>query len=231
MVLPFSRAWLGLALLLLLVGGCVGQAGTDLPARPPVLVAIGASDAVGVGASDPAQRSWPVLLQQFLPAGTRLVNLGIAGARVADALEQGLPVALDANPDYVVLWIAVNDLVAGTPLPDYERDLNALLSQLATSTRARLFLANVPNLTALPRVLGRDPATLEETIAAWNAVIARAAATHGAVLVDLAADGGELAQNPTYLSADGFHPSDAGYRRIAERFWQAMATAGVPGRS
>src|SRR2546430_6304943 len=34
-------------------------------------VAIGASDSVGVGASDPARGSWPALVASRLPAGSR----------------------------------------------------------------------------------------------------------------------------------------------------------------
>jgi acyl-CoA thioesterase-1 len=214
----------------LLVVGCTGRETAPASAtRPPLLVAIGASDAVGVGASDPARTGWVPQLHQKMPPGTRLVNLGISGARVADAIAHELPIALDIDPDYVVIWIAVNDLVGGTPLPAYERDLNLLLAELSR-TRAKLFVANVPNLGALPGAAGRDPRQVAAVIDEWNAVVARAAERNGATVVDLAAGWQELAENPGYISADGFHPSDAGYRRIAELFWAAMEAAGAPGR-
>jgi lysophospholipase L1-like esterase len=216
------RVWLPIVAVALALVGCTGRDDPLAPSRPPVLVAIGASDAVGIGASDPARTGWVPQLHQKLPVGTRLVNLGIAGARIADALGHQLPVALDLAPDYVVIWVVVNDLVAGTPLVDYERDLDLLLGELGARTPARVFLANVPNLGALPVAAGQDQRQLAAVIAEWNAVIARVAARHGATVVDFADGWQELAANPGYVSDDGFHPSDAGYRRIAELFWAAM---------
>ncbi|GIW05903.1 MAG: hypothetical protein KatS3mg060_0708 [Dehalococcoidia bacterium] len=228
---PAFRLVVSALLVVVLLAGCtVPEAAPSAVARPPVLVAIGASDAVGVGASDPSRHGWVPQLHQKLPVGTRLVNLGISGARIADALAQELPVAVDVSPDYVVIWIAVNDLIAGTPLPAYERDLDLLLGELSTRTSARLFIANIPNLGALPAAAGLDQRQVAAVVAEWNTVIARVATEHGATVVDLAAGWQELADNPGYLSADGFHPSDEGYRRIADLFWVAMDAAGVPGR-
>jgi lysophospholipase L1-like esterase len=36
------------------------------------------------------------------------------------------------------------------------------------------------------------------------------------MLVDLYSGWAELAAHPDYISADGFHPSSAGYRRLAD---------------
>jgi len=46
-------------------------------------VAIGASDAVGMGAGDPATESWPAVLDTLLPQGSKLVNLGVTGITLA----------------------------------------------------------------------------------------------------------------------------------------------------
>ncbi|MFN8532998.1 MAG: GDSL-type esterase/lipase family protein [Dehalococcoidia bacterium] len=214
---------------------CTGrEAAPAAITRPPVLVAIGASDSVGVGASDPARTGWVPQLHQKLPPDTRLINLGISGAKVADALSQELPVALDVDPDDVVVWIAVNDLLGETPLPDYERDLDLLLGALTGRTRARVYVANVPNLGALPNAPGLaassgiNPARIARAVGEWNDVIARVVARHNATLVDLSAGWQELAENPGYISADGFHPSDDGYARLADLFWGVMQASGQP---
>ncbi|MCS6801588.1 MAG: GDSL-type esterase/lipase family protein [Chloroflexota bacterium] len=190
--------------------------------RPLVLVAIGASDAVGIGASDPARTGWVPQVHQQMPAGTQLRNLGQPGARIADAIVSQLPVALAASPDYVLIWLAVNDFLAGTPLSAYERDLDFLLRSLSEGTRAQVFIATIPHLGALPALAGRDQQQLARRVEEWNGVIARVAAANGAVVVDLARAWRDLAFSPDYVSADGFHPSDAGHRRIAELFWEAM---------
>lgn len=216
------RWWLAVVAVALALTACASRDDPSASGRPLVLVAIGASDAVGVGASDPERTGWVPQVHQKMPTGTRLVNLGIAGARIADVLVHQLPVALDVAPDYVVIWIVVNDLVAGTPLVEYERDLDHLLGELMARTSARVFLANVPNLGALPAAAGRDQRHLADVVGEWNAAIARVAVRHGATVVDFTDGWAELAANPGYVSDDGFHPSDAGYRRIAELFWTAM---------
>ena len=57
----------------------------------------------------------------------RLVNLGIPGIDVHEALELEVPVALDAHPDLITVWLAVNDLVDKVPLASYRDDLDTLL--------------------------------------------------------------------------------------------------------
>ena len=65
-------------------------------------------------------------------------------------------------------------------------------------------------------------------IDAYNAAIATLAANFpGRVtVVDLFTGSGPLVSTMT-VSADGFHPSDAGYALIADRFAKAIAGAGV----
>src|SRR5437762_1111343 len=81
-----------------------------------IYVAIGASDTYGTGTSDPDEQNWPVDLTEKLGSGVRLVNLGIPGIEVHDALNVELPVAIDAHPDLVTIWLAVDDLVDNVPI-------------------------------------------------------------------------------------------------------------------
>src|ERR1700704_2541057 len=61
-------------------------------------VAIGASDAVGVGASDPRTGSWPARVAGRLPAGTDVVNLGVSGSLAAQAGRDQVPSAVAVRP-------------------------------------------------------------------------------------------------------------------------------------
>src|SRR5947209_13639130 len=70
-----------------------------------VYVAIGASDSYGVGTNDPATESWPAVLARYLPPGTHFVNLGVPGILLHRAVEVELPVALDAHPTLVTVWL------------------------------------------------------------------------------------------------------------------------------
>jgi len=104
---------------------------------------------------------------------------------ISEALDQQLPVALDAQPTVVTVWLAVNDLKNGVSLRLYERDLNVLLMELK-STGATVLVGNMPDLTSLPlsdavlQAYGTPSrVALHAEIARWNASIARIASRHG----------------------------------------------------
>jgi len=184
----------------------------------PLYVAIGASDSYGVGADNPTTQSWPAVLDSYLPPGTYFTNLGVPGIRLGRALAVELPIAVDARPDLVTVWLAVNDLAAGVPLTVYRHQLDILLGTLQRRTHAHVLVANLPNLSLVP-ALAAQPG-VAGTVAAWNAAIAAEADAHGAVLVDLYTQWTGLAVHPEDLGPDGLHPSTLGYRRLGELFWQ-----------
>jgi acyl-CoA thioesterase I len=190
-------------------------------ARPLTYVAIGASDAVGVGASNPETDGWVPRFSGHLGSNVHVVNLGVSGSTLSQALQEQLGPALDAQPDVVTVWLAVNDLNAQVPLERYAADLDTLLGQLET-THARVLVGNVPDLAARAAYRGIDPAPLQKQVDSWNAVIASTVERHGATLVDLHAHWQEITQHPEYISADGFHPSTAGYQALADVFAAAL---------
>ena len=194
--------------------------------RSLTYVAIGASDAVGVGASDPETTGWVPRLAAHLGPNVHVVNLGVSGSTLSQALQEQLGPAIDAQPDVVTVWLAVNDLNARVPLDQYAADLDTLLGALA-QTHARVLVGNVPDLAALAAYRGVDPEPLRAEVDAWNGVIADATARHGATFVDLHAQWQEIAQHPEYVSADGFHPSDEGYQALADLFAEALDSAGA----
>lgn len=186
-------------------------------------VAIGASDAFGVGTYDPAHDNWPTVLAGLLGPDAHLVNLGIPGETVAEARQTELPIALDARPELVTVWLGVNDIVQSVPVATYEQQLEAMLLSLHQSANARVYVANIPDLSLLPSFAGENQAALHTTIVQWNAAIAQAVAASGATLVDLYASWSELANHPEYIASDGFHPSTVGARRLAEVFEKSIA--------
>jgi acyl-CoA thioesterase-1 len=210
-------AALGLATVLA-GSGCVSRVQAQ---KPLTYVAIGASDAVGVGARDPDTEGWVPRLGATFGPNVRVVNLGVSGSTLAQALAEQLAPALDAQPDVVTVWLAVNDLNARVPLERYSVDLDTLLAQLS-ATHARVLVGNVPDLGRLAVYRGVDPAPLEAEVDRWNQVIADTTARHGAALVDLFSRWQEVADHPDYLSADGFHPSSEGYQALADVFAEVL---------
>jgi lysophospholipase L1-like esterase len=212
---------------LLLAGGaaCRRAGAVAAPPRAVTYVAIGASETVGVGATSPERESWPAQLHQRLPAGSRLVNLGVSGTLLQQALDQQLPIALDSDPDLVTVWLAVNDYTARVPLSRYATDLDTVLGELRAKTRAAVLVGNIPDLGALPIAARFDLRDLDR----WNAAIDEVTGRHQVTLVDLRSTWREVAEHPEYISSDGFHPSTAGYRRLADVFCAVAAPVlGLP---
>ena len=187
--------------------------------RPLTYVAIGASDTVGVGATTPESESWPADLWRQLPPGSQLVNLGVSGALLHQALDQQAPVAVDMQPDLITVWLSVNDYIGRVQLDQYATDLDALLGQLRGQTHAVILVGNVPDLSVLPIAARLDLRDVDR----WNATIADVAARHDVTVVDLHDIYQEVAAHPEYISSDGFHPSSSGYRRLSELFYGVAA--------
>ena len=213
------RALLGAVLVGLT--GCGG--GSAAGRASTIYAALGASDAVGVGA-EPIENGYVYRIRDALAAqlkAVNLINLGIPGAEI-DRIAESARVFLQARarPDIVTLWTGANDVFGGRLVGDFEPDLGTLLARLRADTSAVIVMANIPDLTKLPRFTARpSPAMSKERIRTFNAAIARQAARYRVPLIDLFAQPVE----PDLVSADGFHPSNAGHARIAQLFLDTLA--------
>jgi lysophospholipase L1-like esterase len=192
------------------------------------LVVLGASDAWGVGSDDPDRLNWPSTLASDLDQPVHLINLGIPGATLAQAERDEVPVALDARPNVVVIWLAVNDIIASVPLATYTTELGATLTTFARQAPGtRVYVGNVPDLTQIPYFSGADAAALRAQVLAWNSAIAQECADTGATLVNLYATWNQFGDNPEYISADGLHPSQLGADALARAFSVAIELSSV----
>jgi len=189
-------------------------------------VAIGASDTFGIGTDDPYTQNWASDLTVELGPRVHLINLGIPGVLVHDALSLEVPIALDTHPNLITVWLAVNDIVAKVPVNSYSHDLDLLVSRLQAGVpHAIIAIANVPDLTFIPRFSKLDPhaqQVLYMQMLNYNAAIAVIVKRHHIILVDLSQQGFNLKNHPEYISGDGFHPNDIGYLQLAELFYQAL---------
>ncbi len=195
------------------------------PAGPVTYVALGASDAVGVGSNAPGAQGYVPLVAAHLPKGSHLINLGISGIHLREALTQELPLALSTAPNLVTIWLVANDFIAGVTYDQYFHDLNSLLQELQKGTHARVVMANLPDLTRLPAFSNETPLQKAQMIVAiqhWNKEIALLAKQYGVALVDLFSQGSQITAHPEYISGDGFHPSPSGYVQLADYFWRVI---------
>lgn len=186
---------------------------------PVELAAFGDSAMAGVGVEHAAD-SLPVQLAQRVADGlarrVHVVGYGRSGARTADVLAAQVPLAR-GGPDVSVLLVGTNDVTHVTPLRRLARESDALFDALL-KLGGPVVMSGLPEFRALRAV----PHPLREAAIAYGAVVRgvqrrRALVRTGVHLVDVrGAVGAEFVREPATMSVDSFHPSAAGYARIAD---------------
>jgi lysophospholipase L1-like esterase len=188
-----------------------------------IYAALGASDATGVGAV-PLTEGYVYLIARELDRqlpGVFVVNLGVPGARV-DLIKEQVRVArqLRTKADLVTLWTGANDLVNGDDPKEFQERLRALLGMVKADISRSIVVANLPDLTLLPRFrTSPSPTVTPARIEAFNRVIAEETRTAGGSLVDLRAS---PVKDDLVFDVDGFHPNNAGHRELSKQFLQVV---------
>ena len=188
-----------------------------------IYVALGASDATGVGAV-PLTEGYVYLIARELDRrlpGVFLINLGVPGARI-DLIKEQVRVAkhLEIKADLVTLWTGANDLVNGDDPELFQERLRALLGLVKENISRSIAVANLPDLTQLPRFRTTPSATVTPArIEAFNLVIAEETRAAGGSLADLQAS---PVLDDLVFDVDGFHPNNAGHRELARQFLQVV---------
>lgn len=199
-----------IALIVLVASSWWPRATPPLRIAPGIIVAIGDSITHGYGA--PAGSDWPTDLARMLPAGYRMINMGIDGNTLVPSGAHcrrcgppgvGRAAAALAVPGISLLIVAlgVNDILQGTG----DAAIEAGYRRVAAMAHAR----GIPviALTVAPsRLVPGRVAALDAWLLGSN--------TFDMVLDDRAALGGD-ALAARYDSGDGLHPDAAGYRAIA----------------
>ncbi len=195
---PFTRYW-------------SEQNQNALASDGPLLVAIGDSTAIGIGASAPAN-SYIGLLAQALTERDQqrwqVINLAQSGARARDGLDRQLPIlerltdsqSVDER-DRVALsvcCIGSNDIVWSAGTRTIRDQLKALIGRLPTNS----LVGTVAGGSARARLVNR--------------AVRQAAAEAGHGLIEPWGEPGP----PTSLrlASDRFHPNDLGYRLMTRPF-------------
>jgi acyl-CoA thioesterase-1 len=175
----------------------------------PLLVALGDSLTQGTGSSGPST-SWVGLfraeLEQRWGTPVRVDNRAVYGAKLADLVANQLPVPADAA--LVVMCIGSND-AGRTSVEEFRTEFGKVCAQLPAGS----IVGDVPEFQWGPRV--------------------PAAAAFSQVVRDVLADYPDLIhaelEKHTHkmnllreFAPDFFHPNDAGYRRVAAAFVDAL---------
>lgn len=178
----------------------------------PLLVVIGDSTAIGIGASAP-DRGYVGLLRDALdrrddpPDPWRVINLAQSGARVPDGLERQLPILTQVietfgEPAVTVSLIGSNDVA-------WSMETTLLRNRL------RELIGHLPTESLIGLVAGGSP---RARLA--NRAIKEAAANNGHRIINPWAEPGP--STGARLAEDRFHPNDLGYSLMARPFARAL---------
>ena len=186
-------------------------------------VALGASDAFGIGAT-PLTRGYVYRIKDgFEDRGRKvdLINLGIPTANIPAIKKTAKKVLKrDKEIDLVTIWTGANDLIAGDDVGEFEEDLEGILSRLRSKSNAFVVIMNLPDLTQIKRFReDPDKHVTVERVTAFNQAISRQAQKYNVPIVDFfkAAPGDMLVSKQ-----DGFHPNNDGHQKIADLFLQII---------
>jgi lysophospholipase L1-like esterase len=145
-----------------------------------------------------------------------VLNKGAGGESVITGSDR-IQTVLDADrPEVVLLEEGVNDLLGGDPLK-VDEVIEALgdIVHKAKARGVRVFLA-----TLIPGRPGQLRSGAVPLIPPTNDKIRQLALSEGVTLVDLYQGFG--GSPDPYIDVDGLHPNEAGYRKIAEIFFDAI---------
>jgi acyl-CoA thioesterase-1 len=201
-----------------------GCSATSQSRQDILYLAVGASDALGIGAS-PLRNGYVYRIRDELEQQTRrtvrLLNLAIPNGTTRE-LTQALQLARgkELKTDLVTVWTGANDVIRGQAPEDFERDLSGLLKELREQNASFVVLADIPDLTKSPRFRSRpSPTVTPPRLAAFNRIIEKQANTFNLPLVKLSR---EQITDDLVSEIDGFHPSDKGHRQIAQLFLKVI---------
>lgn len=165
--------------------------------------------------------SYPAVLQGRLhstyttqASSIVVANAGEPNERILDGAER-FPGAYDATrPEVVLLMEGVNGLPGVGP--DISTGVMRIMVQHAKAGGSRVFVGSmIPQVPGRPR--GNTPTS---ELLAYNATLRLMSQQEGMVFVDLYT--AMLADAATLIGSDGLHPTEAGYRRIAELFFASI---------
>jgi lysophospholipase L1-like esterase len=163
--------------------------------------------------------SYPTQLLQMLQAryvqqapAISITNAGRPNETAQSGVNR-LPLALaESRADVLLLFEGVNGLfIAG---PDLTADFVGNMVRLA-KPQARVFVASM-----LPTIPGRQNSQVVSEVEKFNRNVRELALAEGVVFVDLYTP--LLPEVMSVIGVDGLHPTEVGYRRIAEIFYAAI---------
>jgi len=184
---------------------------------PLRLVVLGDSIAYGTGAQQVRETVGPRLAEVLVRDGhdVDLRVLAVPGAKSSDLAAQARR-AVSLGADLALIVVGANDLTRLIP----PAQAAAALASAVTALRAvgaRVVVAPAPDLSDFPAIPPAFRPLVHQACLRLQQGQAAATEAAGGVVAPVSADlARAFAADPALFSRDRFHPSSAGYARIAE---------------
>ncbi len=181
------------------------------------LVVLGDSIAYGTGARQVAETVGPRLAQDLRREGydVDVRVLAVPGATSRDLAAQ-VGRAIPLNPDLTLIVIGANDLTRLVPPAQAAADLGRAVRDLRAAG-ATVVVAPAPDFSDFPAVPPAFRPIVHQACLQLQREQAAATEREGGTVAPVSAElARAFAADPALYSADRFHPSSAGYRRIAD---------------
>jgi len=147
------------------------------------------------------------------------VNKGISGDTVQGLVERWTEDVIREDPDWVSIYIGINNVVRAPSLEDFEKSYREIISRTLNETNAKIIMFEifyVPSEDALNRRLN---------IAPYNQIILKLAKENNAILVPIGRAFDEAVKkgkNRQWTTNDGIHPNQIGHTLIALKFLESL---------
>lgn len=187
---------------------------------------------VAEGLFDPLGKGYVALVDALLGAvypqlGIRVVNMGNSGNQIRDLKARWQTDVLDLVPDWVSIYIGINDVWRQFDLPrqtelhvrveDYEATYDELIRMTKPTVKGLVLMT--PHFIEPNR---QDP--MRACMDRFGAVVRRMAQRHNVLLVDVQAAFDKVLEHvhPMSLAWDRVHPNQPGHMVIAKAFLDAV---------
>lgn len=185
-------------------------------------------DSYTIGQSVPAEENFPsqatAILKQSLP-GMQPARIIAKTGWTTDELETGIVLAQNETPlfdayDFVTLLIGVNNQYRGRTLENYKQEFKELLLkaiQFAGNRANRVIVLSIPDWGVTPFATGQNREQIAREIDAYNVANRQIAEQYHTHYLNITPWTREAANDPSFVAADGLHPSGKEYKQWAEK--------------
>jgi len=143
------------------------------------------------------------------------VNKGIGGDTVQGLANRWTEDVISENPNWVSIYIGINDVARKIPLGDFEKSYREIINRTINEANARIIMFEIfyiPSEDAFNRGLKITP---------YNQIICKLAEEYNAILVPIGKAFDEAVKRGKprqWTTNDGVHPNQIGHTLIALKF-------------